>query len=238
MTSTTPVIPGPSPDRLLAMVDAAFSITREAARGAAEFFARSQESAVEAVSENERELDRIDREFDEQLGPALTGADPRRVTELLAGLKVTIDLERIGDLLLTCVTTGKAVGDKMEMDELNDFIRMCSILEQTIGAVHEAYRTRNLDEAMQVLRADAEIDRLRNLIVLRQLESPSPSAPHAIHVVAIAQALERAGDHVRNVAEEIAHLATGRSLRHARRAGEKKSDEQMYIERMRKQYGR
>ena len=124
------------------------------------------------------------------------------------------------------------------MDELNDFIRMCSILEQTIGAVHDSYKTRNLDEAMQVLRADAEIDRLRNLIVLRQLESPSPSAPHAIHVVAIAQALERAGDHVRNVAEEIAHLCTGRSLRHARRAGEKKSDEQMYIERMRKQYGR
>ena len=237
MTSSIPV-PGSSPDRLLAMVDRAFNVTREAARGAAEFFARSQDSAMEAVSDSERELDRLDREFDEQLGPALADAAAGRVTELLAGLKVMIDLERIGDLLLTCVTTGRAVGDKMEMDELNDFIRMCSILEQTIGAVHEAYRTRNLDEAMQVLRADAEIDRLRNLIVLRQLESPSPSAPHAIHVVAIAQALERAGDHVRNVAEEIAHLCTGRSLRHARRAGEKKSDEQMYIERMRRQYGR
>jgi phosphate transport system protein len=235
MTSTTP-IPNSSPDRLLAMVDTAFDVTCDAARGAAEFFARSRESAVDAVSECERELDRLDREFDEQLGPALTGAAPARVTELLAGLKVVIDLERVGDLLLSCVTTGSAVGDKIEPDELQDFIRMCSILEQALGAVHDAYRTRNLDEAMHVLRADAEIDRLRNLIVLRQLESPS--APHAIHVVAIAQGLERSGDHVRNVAEEIAHLCTGRSLRHAQRAGQKKSDEQMYIERMRRQYER
>jgi phosphate transport system protein len=230
-------MPQPGPDSLLAMVDEAFDLAQEAARGAAEFFARNQAAKVDGVSECERELDRIDREYDDQLGPALSGAKTQRVTELLAGLKLTIDLERIGDLLLSCVTTGAAVADKLETDELHDFIRMCSILEQTLGAVHDAYRTRNLQEAMSVLKADAEIDRLRNLIVLRQLESSS-SAPHAIHVVSIAQALERAGDHVRNAAEEIAHLCTGRSLRHARHAGEKKSDEQMYIERMKKQYGR
>lgn len=237
MISTTPIMPDSSPDRLLALVDQAFDLAQEGARGAAEFFARNHDSAVDGVSECERELDRLDREFDDRLGAALAGADGRRVTELVAGLKLMIDLERIGDLLLSCVTTGNAVGSKLENDELHDFIRMCSILEQTIGSVHDAYRKRNLDEAMQVLRADAEIDRLRNLIVLRQLESPSPSAPHAIHVVAIAQGLERAGDHVRNLAEEIAHLCTGRSLRHARRAGQK-SDEQMYIERMRRQYRR
>jgi hypothetical protein len=60
MTSTTP-IPNSSPDRLLAMVDTAFDVTCDAARGAAEFFARSRESAVDAVSECERELDRLDR---------------------------------------------------------------------------------------------------------------------------------------------------------------------------------
>lgn len=238
MTSTTPIMPNPSPDRLLALVEQAFDLAQQSARGAAEFFARNQEGAVDGVSECERELDRLDREFDDELGAALAGADPRRITELVAGLKLMIDLERIGDLLLSCVTTGNAVANKLETEELHDCIRMCSILEQTIASVHHAYRKRDLQEALGVLRADAEIDRLRNLIVMRQLEGSSPSAPHAVHVVAIAQALERAGDHVRNLAEEIAHLCTGRSLRHAQRAGQKKSDEQMYIERMRRQYGR
>ncbi len=238
MTGSIPSMPDSSPDRLLAMVNEAFAMAQQGARGAAEFFARNQGGAVERVSECERELDRLDRDFDDQVVAALAAADKPQITELVAGLKLTIDLERVGDLLLSCVTTGNAIGDKIETEELHDFIRMCSILEQAIGAVHDAYRTRNLEEAMQVLRADAELDRLRNLMVLRQLESPSPSAPHAIHVVAIAQGLERAGDHVRNVAEEIAHLCTGRSLRHAQQTGRKKSDEEMYIERMKRQYRR
>jgi phosphate transport system protein len=237
MTSTTPIMPNATPDRLLALVNQAFDLVRDGARGAAEFFAHNHNGAVNDVSECERELDRLDREFDDQLGAALAGADPKRVTELVAGLKLMVDLERIGDLLLSSVTTGNAVAAKLEPEELHDFIRMCSILEKTVASVHDAYRKRNLQEAMQVLKADAEIDRLRNLIVMRQLEGSSPSAPHAVHVVAIAQALERAGDHIRNLAEEIAHLCTGRSLRHAQRAGQK-SDEQMYIERMRKQYRR
>jgi len=236
MTSSSP-IPDLGPDHLLSLTDQAFDLAEQSARSAAEFFANPQEEAVNTVSECERELDRLDREFDDALVDALAGAGKSRVTELLAGLKLTIDLERIGDLLLSAVTTGNAVAPKLEMDEIHDFIRMCSVLEQTLSGVHHAYRKRDLKEAMQVLRADAEIDRLRNLIVMRQFEGNNPSAPQAIHVVSIAQALERAGDHVRNLAEDIAHLITGRSLRHAQRAGQK-SDEQMYIERMRRQYRR
>ena len=236
MIARNPVLPAVDPEDLLELVNQAFDLAQQAARGAAEFFAGSHNDVLKKVSSCERDLDRVDREFDDRLAPALAGTkEAKRIAELLAGLKLVIDLERIGDLLLSCVTTADAISPKIEQDEINDFIKMCSLIEQMLAGVHDAWRTRNLEEALQSMRADAELDRLRNLLVMRQLTTSSPSASHGIHVVGIAQGLERAGDHVRNLAEEIAHLCTGRSLRHARRASEK-PDEVRYIERMRRQY--
>jgi phosphate uptake regulator len=46
----------------------------------------------------------------------------------------------------------------------------------------------------------------------------------------MAQALERAGDHVKNLAEEICHLTSGRTLRHVVSAPENKPSAQMYLQ--------
>jgi phosphate uptake regulator len=45
----------------------------------------------------------------------------------------------------------------------------------------------------------------------------------------MAQALERAGDHVKNVAEEVCHFVSGNSLRHVLR-GADRSEEQMFLD--------
>jgi hypothetical protein len=47
------------------------------------------------------------------------------------------------------------------------------------------------------------------------------------------QALERSGDHSKNLAEEICHLVSGRSVRHILREQDR-PDEQVYLDRMRK----
>jgi phosphate transport system protein len=220
---------------LLALVDRAFELAQSSARSAAEAFARSSAESVQQVGQYERELDRMDHELDEGLGPALAAAGEEHIPELLACLKLMIDLERIGDLLLSAVTTAQAVTGKLDMEDLNDFIKMCTTLEHMLGDARDAFRRRNQQLAVTLLRADGEIDRWRNLVVLRQLEGATASGAHGIHVVAIAQTIERAGDHATNLAEEICHLCSGHSLRHARRKLEK-SDEQMFVERLRRQY--
>ena len=56
-----------------------------------------------------------------------------------------------------------------------------------------------------MLRADAEMDRLRNLIFLRHIENPENVQRQAsLQVIFMTQSLERAGDHVKNLAEEVA----------------------------------
>src|SRR5690348_1190234 len=99
-----------------------------------------------------------------------------------------------------------------------------------LAVAQSALANSDLDLVLSILRADAEMDRLRNLILMRHLEGAPETAPHdSIHVVFMAQALERSGDHVKNMAETVCHLVTGKSVRHIARQGGR-SIEQMYLD--------
>jgi phosphate transport system protein len=107
----------------------------------------------------------------------------------------------------------------VDLDDIRDLVVMCSQLEKMLADVEAAFRTRSLDKAVTVLRADTEIDRLRNVITFRHLEpSEGVRRLESFHVLFMAQELERAGDHVKNMAEEVCHLVSGRTVRHVLRA--------------------
>ena len=99
-------------------------------------------------------------------------------------------------------------------------------LNEIIRALHPA---KNEMISVEQL-SDAELDRLRNLIFLRHLENPD-GAPRqeSFHVLFMTQSLERAGDHAKNLAEEVCHLVSGHSVRHVLRAYDRPV-EQMFID--------
>jgi phosphate uptake regulator len=90
--------------------------------------------------------------------------------------------------------------------------------------------------ALTVLSDDAELDRLRNLMFVRHVENPErQTVREGYHLLFISQMLERAGDHAKNLAEEICHVVTGRSVRHILREYDKPT-EQMFVERWRRTF--
>ena len=65
-----------------------------------------------------------------------------------------------------------------------------------------AFAARDVDQAIRVLRTDSEVDRLRNLIVVRHTENAEGlKGMESLHVLSMANALERVGDHIKNMAE-------------------------------------
>ena len=172
----------------------------------------------------------LDRELDERLTHALGNSPDAQRRELLSCMKFMSDLERIGDLVSTFASGARALGAKLERQDVQDLIRIASVLENMLVDVREAFSTRDLDRAISVLRADSEIDRLRNLMFVRHVENPKGQPTReSIQVLFMAQSLERAGDHAKNLAEEICHFVSGHTLRHVLRANGK-SHERMFLD--------
>ena len=209
-------------------------VARAAAGIVAEGIATGVASVLDGVREREKELDNLDRDIDERVTAVITQVDAEHARELLACLKFIIDLERIGDLLLNCSNRAAAVGSRIDLQDIRELTIMASRLEKMLADVHDSFRQRDLNRALAVLRSDAELDRLRNLIFLRHLENHEGSPrQESFHVLFMTQALERAGDHAKNLAEEICHLVSGHSVRHVLRAYDRPV-EQMFIEELKR----
>jgi phosphate transport system protein len=205
-------------------------LAKDAAAAAAEGIATGSKALLNSLREREKELDDLDMEIDAGVTAAIPQVTESNARELLACMKIMIGLERIGDLLLSFGNSALAAGQRIEPQDSHDLTHMATLLEKMLADVGEAFASRNVKKAVDVLRADAEMDRLRNLIFLRHIENPE-HAPRqeSLQVIFMTQSLERAGDHAKNLAEEVCHFVSGHTVRHMLMAYDKPI-EQMFID--------
>ena len=223
-----------APD-LLTITKEAFVAAKSAVSHAIDGLVNGSAPAFRAVRECEERLDNFDRELDQRLAPAITQVNAAQARELLACMKLMIDLERTGDLIAAFAERSAIVRNRIEMQDLDYLTRMACILENMLNQAQQAFCERNADQAIRVLRADAEMDRFRNLLLVRHTDSPEAlQGQESLHVLLMATALERAGDHAKNMAEEVCHLVTGQSIRHLLKCKDKPV-EQLYLDWLAKQ---
>jgi phosphate transport system protein len=209
-------------------------LAKEAAAAAAEGIATGSHALLHSVRQRERELDTLDIEIDSGVTAAITEVDPPQARELLACMKFMIGLERIGDHLLNFANSAQSVSGRIDPEDTRALTQMATLLEKMLTDCASAFSERNVSTATEVLRADAEMDRLRNLIFLRHIENPENVARQAsLQVIFMTQSLERAGDHAKNLAEEVCYFVSGRPVRHVLIAYDKPM-EQMFIEHLRR----
>jgi len=190
-------------------------VAKEAAAAAAEGIATGSSPLLNSLREREKELDNIDMEIDGGVTQAITRVTEPEARELLACMKIMIGLERIGDLLLSFAGSAQAASARIDPQDTRDLTHMATVLEKMLTDVGAAFSCRDVKRAVDVLRADAEMDRLRNLIFLRHIENPENVQRQAsLQVIFMTQSLERAGDHAKNLAEEVCHFVSGHTVRH------------------------
>jgi phosphate transport system protein len=207
----------------------ACALARDAAGAAAEGIATGSLPLLNSLRDREKALDKLDMEIDAGVTQAITRVSETEARELLACMKFMIGLERIGDLLLSFASSAQAAGP-LDPQDTRDLTRMATVLEKMLSDVGSAFSSRDVKQAIDVLRSDAEMDRLRNLTFLRHIENPENLQRHAsVQVIFMTQSLERAGDHAKNLAEEVCHLVSGHTVRHMRMTYDKPL-EQMFIE--------
>lgn len=193
-------------------------IAKDEAANLRELIATSSTLAYLAMRECEKELDQIERRIDDELPRAISRLGEASARELLSSLKFITDLERIGDLLLGIGKRFRHSSNGMPAKTAAKIQEMIAILEDMLGKVHEGFINRDLADVRSVLAADKKINHLCQSVFRKHLAAGGKPATRAnLEIVLAAQALERAGDHATNLAEELYHLIEGHTLRHARK---------------------
>jgi phosphate transport system protein len=204
---------GVGPDDLARLALRACLIARDAAFNVKDLVTHSSRMAFLAIKDCEKELDLIERQIDERMPAAITRVNETRARQLLSSLKSTTDLERIGDLVMSVAMRVQARTAKMAASDVRQLVEMSTVLRDMLDLIHRGFSTLDLECARNVLQMDKEIDRVCHAMFQKHLTESHDDATN-FDVLLMAQALERAGDHTTNLAEDLYSLIEGRSLRH------------------------
>src|SRR6185369_7077496 len=185
---------------------------------AIEAVAKRDTKLAEAAIGSDDRIDRIQQTVEDLALRVLALRQPMAVDlrTTLAALKISNELERIGDL-------AKNIGKRALVLNREPPIRLTASLARMgrqalaqLKAVLDAYSARDPDGAKNVWRHDEEIDELYNSL-FRELLTYMMEDPRTIglctHLLFIAKNIERSGDHATNIAETVYHMVTGDYLR-------------------------
>jgi phosphate transport system protein len=200
---------------LMRMALKACLIARDATFNIQDLLTNSSRMAFLAIRDCEKELDQIERKIDEQLPGAITRVNEARARQLLACLKCITDLERIGDLVMGVAQRVQTRSGQLPATDVRHLIQMSAILHDMLEDIHSGFISLDVDSARKVLRMDAELDKICHSMFQRYLTDNSRQKDSlGFDVLLMAQALERSGDHAKNLAEELYSLIEGHTLRH------------------------
>lgn len=203
---------------ILKQTASAVLTTKDAADNLVEFLEVHDRMAFITIRDCEQELDRLERVFDDEIPVAMTQVGEQTARELVACLRYITDLERIADLVWWVAKRKDETRVRIGDQDLNDLRKMIAVISAMLEEVHSAFRAEDTDAARRIILRDRELDEIRHRIYSKHLKSNKRSdGVSSLEVVFMAQALERVGDHITNLAEELIHLADGQSVRHSRK---------------------
>jgi phosphate transport system protein len=136
---------------------------------------------------------------------------------VLAAIKISTDLERMGDLAVSIAARGLTLMDYPELHPRIVLTDIAGLVESMVLRSLDAFVRRDAQVAYQVLASDHGVDAMRAGIQRQVVElmrrDPGTIERALAHLIA-ARSLERIGDHARNIAEGVIYLVQGIDVRH------------------------
>jgi len=185
---------------------------------------RDPDAASAAVEQDPR-VDELEREAEQFVIKLIALRQPLAddLRHVFSALKITDDLERIGDYAANIAKRSLALNQTTMSSTNSGIANMARLVQEALRKVIDAFADDDAERAMEVWRDDAAIDNIYNAI-FRELITYMMEDPRNItacaHLLFIAKNYERIGDHATNVAETIYYAVTGRPVGEARPKGD------------------
>jgi phosphate transport system protein len=187
-------------------------------------------SAMKALADKDDELardvikgdaaiDRDENEVDELALQILATRQPvaSDLRFITMSLKFVVDLERIGDLATGIARRALELNRLPALEPQVDLAQLATLVQKNLHAALDSFVKRDADQATAVITADAEIDKLNAKLfagLIAHVATDPATVTRVLPLTSVCRYLERIGDHVQNLAEEVVYMVKATDVRH------------------------
>ncbi|MGH7588517.1 MAG: phosphate signaling complex protein PhoU [Gemmatimonadota bacterium] len=180
---------------------------------------RLDAQAAQQTILTDRDVDALELEIEEQAINLLARRQPMAgdLRTLVAVLKISNDLERVGDHAVNIAQCAKRLAEAFPMPQPTELDQMAELATGMLRDAITAFIERDVALARNVCMRDEEVDRYNDtvfrLMLSRMAENTSTVIP-ALQMMLVARNLERVADLATNLAEDVIYIVEARTIKH------------------------
>jgi len=164
-------------------------------------------------------IDRDENDVDELALQILATRQPvaSDLRFITMSLKFVVDLERIGDLATGIAKRALELNRLPALDRGVDLASLASLVQKNLHAALDSFVKRDAERATSVITADIEIDKLNASLfaeLIAHVATDPATVTRVLPLTSVCRYLERIGDHVKNLAEEVVYMVKATDVRH------------------------
>ncbi|HVZ09382.1 phosphate signaling complex protein PhoU [Rhodopila sp.] len=185
---------------------------------------RDGAAASRAVEEDPK-VDKLEHDIEQFVIRMLALRQPMAsdLRRIVGGLKITGDLERIGDYAANVAKRSIVLSQFTLPYSLAGLGHMTEMVQDQLKSIIDALGESDADKAMEVWRSDQVVDDIYNALfreLITYMMEDARNITPCTHLLFIAKNLERIGDHATNIAETLYYAITGAVITDARPKGD------------------
>jgi phosphate transport system protein len=179
---------------------------------------RDAQAAQHSIG-RDHEIDALEMDIEERAIALLARRQPMAtdLRTLVSTLKISNDLERVGDHAVNIAQCAKRLAEALPMPNLSELDRMADVSTEMLRDAIAAFIDRDADLARDVCRRDDQVDRYNDSVfrVMLAEMSRNPNAIiAALQMMLVARNLERIADLATNLGEDVIYIVEARTVKH------------------------
>lgn len=176
---------------------------------------------AQEVMESDHRVNALEVQVDEDCSHIIARRQPAAsdLRMIMMVVKTITDLERIGDEATKIARVAQKIyeSDRMYKPRFNEIHNMVGLVREMLRTSLDAFARLDVTKTVEVARQDEQVDEqfraaMRQLITF-MLEDPR-TISMSLEVLFVAKAIERIGDHAKNIAEYVVYMVKGKDVRH------------------------
>ncbi len=204
-------------DALSALLSRMGGVSETMVADAVSAVSRRDTALAQDVIGRDGRVDEMERDVEKQIVRLLALRQPmaRDLREVLAASRLSLDIERLGDLAKNISKRALILTEAAPVNVTRSVERMGRLVGGRLKDVLDAYGNRDTKRAMVVWSSDDDVDEYYNSLfreLLTYMMGDARMINSCAHLLFIAKNMERIGDHCTNMAEIVHFLVTGEDM--------------------------